>query len=99
VTDSDFHGNDTQPIDIGEFNDFVDAMCERDALKNRVESLEAALGNIALSTGQVKRLLMRGLLSVSDIQKFLDYLITTANNARPILPRTGRFDQGGGIRP
>ena len=97
MPEPEFHANDTEPIDIGEFNDFVDAMCERDALKTRVESLEATLGDITLSTGQVKRLPMRGLLSVSDIQKFLDYLITTANNARPILPR--HTDQGGGNRP
>lgn len=88
--------SDTQPINIGEFDDFVDAMVERDALRIRVESLEAALGDIALSAAQTNTMLVRGMLCIADIQKFIARVGTIANNARRIGPRT---DQNGGNLP
>ena len=78
---------DTEPIDLGAFRDYADAMEERDALKTRVESLEATLADIQAGAESTKRLLVRGLSSVGDIQKFINGVIVIARNARPIVQR------------
>lgn len=78
--------DDTQPIDVGEFQDYVDALVERDALKTRVESLEATLSDIQAAAESTKRLFMRGLSSPRDIAKFIDGVIAVAKAARPIDP-------------
>lgn len=94
---SEWNSDDTQPIDVGEFQDYLDALVERDALKTRVESLEATLADIQASAESAKRLFMRGLSSIGDIQKFIDGVIATARNARPIVQRSTRGRKGGAL--
>lgn len=94
--DQEWSADETQPIDVGEFQDYLDALVERDALKTRVESLEATLADIQASAESAKRLLMRGLSSVGDIQKFIEAVIVTARNAWPIIQRSTRGQRKGG---
>lgn len=89
--------NDTQPIDVGEFQDYLDALVERDALKTRVESLEATLADIQAAAESTKRLFIGGLASIRDIQKFIDGVIAVARNARPIVQRNSRNQRKGGL--
>lgn len=91
----EWSADETQPIDVGEFQDYLDALVERDALRTRVESLEATLADIQGVAELAKRQLMRGLASVGDIQKFIESIIIAARNARPIVQRSTRGRKGG----
>lgn len=100
----------SEPIatDAADFDPATDCMVRVEHLERalgdialsvaRVESLESALGDIALSAAQTNTLLVRGMLCIADIQKFIPHVATTANNARPIGPKQ-RGDQGGGNLP